>query len=201
MKICLVTAFPPSARQLNEYALHVANEMQQNPLISLTIIGDKLEVADYATDASGKKIAVDQLSELPEFSVIRVWNPGDLLNPWRILRAIQRVQPDVVWFNLVFSSFATQHDPVAAFLGLCTPALTRLAGFYTHVTLHNLIEHVEFAGTGIRHERLFRTASVLATRILTMASSISVLLPTFRKTLVTKYKADDIHFRFHGILG
>ena len=201
MKICLVTAFPPSARQLNEYALHLANELQQNVLIDLTIIGDVLEVADYATDASGKKIAVDQLPELPGFNVMRVWRPGDLLNPWRILRAVRAVKPDVVWFNLVFSSFATQHNPAAAFLGLCTPALTRMAGYYTHVTMHNLIEHVDFAGTGIRHEKLFRTASMLATRILTMANSISVLLPSFRKTMVNKYKPVDIHFRFHGILG
>ena len=201
MKICLVTAFPPSARQLNEYALHLANELQQNVLIDLTIIGDVLEVADYATDASGKKIAVDQLPELPDFNVIRVWRPGDLLNPWRILRAVRSVNPDVVWFNLVFSSFATQHNPAAAFFGLCTPALTRLAGYYTHVTMHNLIEHVDFTGTGIRHEKLFRTASMIATRILTMANSISVLLPSFRKTLVNKYKPLDIHFRFHGILG
>ena len=31
MKICLVTAFPPSREALNEYGFHVARELQQTP--------------------------------------------------------------------------------------------------------------------------------------------------------------------------
>ena len=31
MKICLVATFPPSGRQLNEYAFHIARELQRNP--------------------------------------------------------------------------------------------------------------------------------------------------------------------------
>ena len=42
MKICLVAAFPPSARQLNEYAFYIAGELQRNPGISLTILADEL---------------------------------------------------------------------------------------------------------------------------------------------------------------
>ena len=44
MKICLITAFPPSGRQLNEYGLYLARELQRNPLVSLTILADKLTV-------------------------------------------------------------------------------------------------------------------------------------------------------------
>ena len=29
MKICLVTAFPPSRRRLNEYGYHIAQELQR----------------------------------------------------------------------------------------------------------------------------------------------------------------------------
>ena len=39
MKICLVTAFPPSGRQLNEYGFYLARELQRNPLVNLTILG------------------------------------------------------------------------------------------------------------------------------------------------------------------
>jgi glycosyltransferase involved in cell wall biosynthesis len=201
MKICLVSTFPPSGRQLNEYALHVGNELRQNPLISLTVVSDKLEAVDFATDVRGNKIRADQLPELPEFDVVRVWKPGDILNPVKIVKAIREHQPDIVWFNLVFSSFATQHDPVAAFVGLCAPALTRLSGVYTHVTLHHIMEHVDFNGTGIKHERLYRFASAIATRMLLMANSVSVLLPGYRKTLIGKYRSRDVYFHSHGILG
>ncbi len=40
----------------------------------------------------------------------------------------------------------------------------------------------------------------MATRMLLMANSISVLLPAYRRTLMEKYSGDNVHFRAHGIL-
>src|SRR5271168_2800522 len=156
MKICLVTAFPPSGRQLNEYALHVANELQRSPQVSLTILADELARYEFATNAHGKPVGDDRQEELAEFEVIRCWRFNGITNPLRILSAIRRLKPDVVWFNLVYSTFATQEHPVAAFAGLCTPAMVRASGFYTHVTLHHILEHVDFAGAGVKREKIFR---------------------------------------------
>ena len=128
MKICFVGTFPPSWRQLNEYSFHIAKELQRDPLLSLTIISDELDEA---------------APELPGFDVVRVWKFNDWRNPLKILKAIRELKPDVVWFNLVFSSFGTPDHPFAAFAGLCTPLLLRLNGFYTHITLHHLMEHVD----------------------------------------------------------
>jgi len=197
MKICLVTAFPPSGRQLNEYAFHVASELQRNPLISLTILGDKLTHYDWATDDKGQPL--QQQSELPGFDVIRCWDFNRLTTPVNLLRAINRVRPDVVWFNLVYSTFATQAHPAAAFAGLSAPALTRALGYYTHVTLHHILEHVDFAGAGVRQERLFRLGSEMATRTLLCANSISVLLSGYRRTLMKKYSAQNVLLGTHGI--
>ena len=199
MKIALVSTFPPSGRQLNEYGLHLACELQTNPLLSLTIVGDELEDCDFATDAHGHKIEARE--ELPDFDVVRSWRFNSIGNPYRLLKSIRELKPDVVWFNLVFSTFATQQYPVAAFAGLSTPALTRAAGFYTHVTLHHLMEHVDMGAANIKAERLFRFASTIATRMLLCANSISVLLPAYRRTLIEKYRAANVHFRSHGILG
>ena len=199
MKIALVSTFPPSGRQLNEYGLHLACELQRNPLLSLTIVGDELGDCDFATDAHGNKIEAHE--ELPDFDVVRTWRFNSITNPYRLLKTLRQLKPDVVWFNLVFSSFATQEYPVAAFAGLSTPALTRAAGFYTHVTLHHLMEHVDMSAANIKAERLFRFASTVATRVLLCANSISVLLPSYRRTLIDKYRAANVHFRSHGILG
>jgi hypothetical protein len=92
MKICLVSAFPPSRGGLNEYGYHIAKELQHNPLHSLTVLADELESPH---------------PELPEFDVVRCWSFGKLSNPMRLLRAIQDIKPDVVWFNLLFSTFVT----------------------------------------------------------------------------------------------
>jgi len=192
MKICLVATFPPSGRQLNEYAFHIAKELNNNPDVELTILGDELTSYDFATDENGRPLKVDPKSELPWFNVIRCWKFGSLSTPWRLVNTIRKLKPDVVWFNLVFSSFATPENPFAAFAGLSAPALVRAAGFYTHITLHHIIEHVDFAAAGVRLERLYRVGTQVATRALLRANSVSVLLPGYHQTLVTKYAAQNV---------
>lgn len=198
MRICLVATFPPSGRQLNEYAFHIARELKNCPNVELFILADELCEYEFATDEQGNAIPVDQLSELPGFNVIRCWKFGSLNTPAKLLLAIKKINPDVVWFNLVFSSFATPENPVAAFAGLSAPALVRAAGYYTHITLHHIIEHVDFAAAGIRRERLFRFGTELATRALLKASSVSVLLPHYHRTLISKYGADNVLLGTHG---
>ena len=186
MKICLVSAFPPSKVVLNEYGYHVARELQTDPLVSLTVLGDELP---------------HDCLELVEFNVERCWAVNRLSNHGRLLRNIREIRPDVVWFNLVFSSFGNKENPLAAFSGLTLPAVTRMAGFYTHVTLHHLMDHIDLEDAGVRHKMLFKAAGNLATRMILMANSVSVLLPAYRETLIEKYRGENIHFRAHGILG
>lgn len=183
MKICLVTAFPPSKRGLNEYGFHIARELQNDPLLSVTILADELETPE---------------PELGEFDVVRCWSFDKLSNPARLLKAINDIKPDVVWFNLLFSTFG--NNPFAAFAGLTIPALTRMSGVYTHITLHHLMDNIDLGHAGVRFPRVYRAAGYIATRMLLMANSISVLLPAYRRTLMEKYRGDNVHFRAHGIL-
>lgn len=198
MKICLVATFPPSGRQLNEYAFHIARELQHHPDVELTILADELIDYEFATDADGNSLHAPQQSELPGFNIIRCWKFGSMANPWRLLNVIRGLKPDVVWFNLVFSSFGTPDSRFAAFAGLATPALTRASGFYTHVTLHHIIEHVDFAAAGLRRDKLLDIGTKVATRVLLRANSVSVLLPSYQRTLNTKYGAQNVLLGTHG---
>jgi glycosyltransferase involved in cell wall biosynthesis len=200
MKICLVATFPPSARQLNEYAFYIAGELQRNPAISLTILADELTDYEFATDENGKSLNAQQQTELPGFDVIRCWKFNSVATPTRLLNAIRQLKPDVVWFNLVFSSFGTPEYPLAAFAGLCVPALARALGYYTHITLHHILEHVDFGSAGVRQKRLFRLGGHIATRTLLKANSVSVLLPGYRRTLAEKYSAQNVLLGTHGTL-
>ncbi len=198
MKICLAATFPPSGRQLNEYAFHIANTLRRCPGVELTILADELTDYRFVTDQDGAPIELPQCPELQDFDVIRCWRFGDLATPSRLLKTIRRLNPDIVWYNLVFSTFATPENPFAAFAGLSAPALTRAAGFYTHVTLHHIIEHVDFSAAGVPHERLFRLGTSLATRALLKANSVSVLLPGYYQTLMKKYSARNVFLSNHG---
>jgi glycosyltransferase involved in cell wall biosynthesis len=185
MKICLVSAFPPSRRLLNEYGFHITQELQSHPLLSVTVLGDLVD---------------EPVEELPGFGVIRCWRFNKTFNQAALLRAVRDLKPDVVWFNLLFSTFGNAYNPLAAFSGLTLPALVRAAGYYTHVTLHHLMDHVDLADSGIVHPRLYRLAGTVATRILLQANSVSVLLPAYRRTLIQRYNGSNVHLRAHGIL-
>jgi glycosyltransferase involved in cell wall biosynthesis len=183
MKICLVTTFPPSQGGLSEYGLHIAEELRRDPFLSLTVLADKLSTSQ---------------PELEGFSVQRCWSFDDPASSVRLLRTLRRLKPDVVWFNLLFSTFG--RNPLIAFSGLLTPLLSRLTGRYTHVTLHHLMDTVDLKDAGIRHPRVYRAAGALATRMLLLSNSVSVLMPGYRKILQEKYGRDNVHVRSHGIL-
>ena len=199
MKICLVAAFPPSGGPLNEYSFHIAREIQRHPGIELIVLADELTDYGYSTDANRQPLKTEQQEELPGFNVIRCWKFGSLATPLRLMKMIQQIKPDVVWFNVVFSSFGTSQNPLAAFAGLAVPALTRSAGYYTHVTLHHIGEHVDFAASGVRREKLYRLGTNVITRTLLKAHSVSVLLSAYRRTLIAKYAAENIMLGTHGI--
>jgi glycosyltransferase involved in cell wall biosynthesis len=183
MKICLVTTFPPSTGGLSEYGFHIAHELQRNPFLSLTVLADELPPGHFEPEG---------------FSVERCWSFDDPGSVVRLVKALHRVKPDVVWFNLLFSTFG--RNPLVAFSGLMTPLLARLSGRYTHVTLHHLMDTVELKDVGVRYERLYRFAGAVATRMLLLSNSVSVLMPGYRKILNDKYGRDNVHLRAHGIL-
>ena len=182
MKICLVTSFPPSHDALNEYGYHVAWELKRIPGVSLTILGDDGPPAQ---------------PELDGFSVIRCWKFNNWRNPWRLLPVIRRERPDVVWFNLGFASFGGK--PLPAFLGILIPFLSRLSGFYTHVTLHQLMETVDLKDAGVRFPIFYKVGGYIATQILLFANSVSVMLPAYRNVLIEKYGRGAVYVRRHGI--
>ncbi len=182
MKICLVTAFPPSREALNEYGFHIARELSETPGIELTILAD-----DFSPSQP----------ELDGFSVVRCWAFNSLQNPSRLMRAIRKLQPDFVWFNLGFASFGGK--PLPAFTGIIIPALARMNGTYTHVTLHQLMETVDLKDAGVRFPLLYRAGGFLATQMLLLANSVSVMLPAYREILRDKYGRGSVYVRRHGI--
>jgi glycosyltransferase involved in cell wall biosynthesis len=178
MRICLVSAFPPSHERVNEYGYHLAHELQRNPFITVTVLADAYD---------------DIEPELPDFEVVRCWRPDSISSCWKLLRTVRDCRPDIVWFNLVLCTFGTK-SPLAAFLGLCLPMLVWLAGYSSHVTLHHHVDSRENAG----RPPLCSFALRLAIKMLRFADSVTVLLPDESCELMKKYRGENVHFRAPG---
>src|SRR5216684_5555954 len=123
MKICLVTSFPPSRRGLNEYGYHIARELQNNPLLNLTVLADELPSPE---------------PELPGFSVVRCWDFNRVSNPLCLLREIRELRPDVVWFNVGFASYGNQALPAS--IGLRSEEHTSELQSRLHLVCRLLLE-------------------------------------------------------------
>lgn len=182
MKIAFITSFPPSRHALCEYGFHVAEQLRRESSIELTILGDYLPAA---------------APELPGYNVVRCWGFGKVGNVATLARAIRKAKPDVAWFNLGFASFGDK--PASAILGLAAPALARMSGIHSHVTLHQLFETVNLEDAAVGSQRLYRAGGWLATHLLLTANSLSVLMPAYRKTLDEKYRRGRVSARSHGI--
>jgi hypothetical protein len=62
------------------------------------------------------------------------------------------------------------------------------------------MDTVDLKDAGVRHARAYRWAGAIATRMLLLSNSVSVLMPGYRKILHEKYGRDNVHLRSHGIL-
>ncbi len=182
IRVALVTSFPPSHGDLNEYGYHLACALRDDPRVQLTILADEVKLQE---EPSG-------------FRIERCWRFNSTFNLVRLLSAIRKSNPEVVWFNIGFSTLA--RSPLAAFLAITVPAMARMLGYYTHVTLHTVFERINLKDAGVSLPGLYRLAGRIATRLLLWADDVSVLLPSFRSELVSNYgvSAERVHFRPHG---
>lgn len=112
MKVCLVTAFPPSQETPNSSGYQLARELQRDPHVDVTILAERVGQAD---------------AEPGGFKIVRCWNPHSAWNIVRVFRELRHQKPDVVWFNVAFPRFFER--PLARLLELFIPPVCRLFGY------------------------------------------------------------------------
>ena len=198
MKICLVTTFPPSGRQLNEYAFHIARELQRNPPIDLTILSDELADYQFATDGDGKPLSWPQ-QELPDFRVIRCWKFNRLAHTGALAENNTKdkarrglVQPGL--FHLCHPG--PSRCRICGAVGSCSHSRSGLP--------HSRHSSPHYRTRGFCQRRSpagesFSASAATSLRALLKAHSVSVLLPGYQRTLMNKYSAQNVLLGTHGV--
>lgn len=192
MHIAMVTTYPPGTGSLNEYAFHFVRALRQKPEVRrLSLLTDTLPTG----------LSYPTFEDAPPTEIMPCWSFGAWDNPAHITRALARVQPDVVFFNLQFASFAASRVPAA--LGLCTPWwVKRRLGLPTAVLLHNLLDTVDLDSTGFQSTPLMnwltRRAGEVVTRALLQADLVALTIPRYVDVLKDKYGAKNVSLTPHG---
>ena len=186
LSVAIVTAVPPSQATLTEYGHHLVQQLAAKPEID--------DVLVFAEDSKGVPTDTDGI-------VYRsAWTFDSLATPWRILRQVRRDRPDVVFFNMHFTSFGS--GKVAAALGLLTPALVRFTRAKSVVLLHNIVDTVDLDQAGYGSNRAVNTVLTFIGRILTRivlrADMVVTTMPLYVDVLREKYNAENVYLTPHG---
>lgn len=207
MRIAIVTTHPPGQGSLNEYAYHFVRFLRQKPEVNeIILLADELppgQQYDFAPERSNGSKAGDADLAPPIGAPVRVvpcWRFGAWNNALRILAAVRRTRPDIVFFNLQFATFGDSKAPAA--LGLSAPALVKAAGYPTVVLLHNIMETVDLKSAGFGANRLMEAAihffGKIVTRLLLTADLVALTIPKYVETLQQKYGAANVFLAPHG---
>jgi len=116
------------------------------------------------------------------------------------VRSVRRHRPDVVLFNLHFTSFASRK--VACALGLAMPLLLRVLGTPTVVLTHNLVDTTDLDAAGYAsrplQRKLFEAIGRFLTRVLLQANHVVTTMPEYVEILRSRYGAANVSLTPHG---
>ncbi len=177
MRIGVVSSFPPTVAGVSDYGAHVTEYLAVDPRVEgVTVFAEQLP-------------GVPAQQRVGQVEVRRVWRRNGIGTGPALLRALQSVRPDVVWFNLGLTMFGTR--PIAAASGLVAPLATTLLGYRTIVTLHELPALADLGALGLR-SRQIRVGAALVPRLVLRASAVVVTLDRYRRFLIERYGARNI---------
>jgi glycosyltransferase involved in cell wall biosynthesis len=184
--VCVISCFPPSIGPLSEYTLALVNGFSSDPAISrITVIADRVKEPETN---SNRKIRIE-----------RSWKLDSALTILRIISAVLRCKPDVVYFNLVYRHFSPNR--LKNFMGLLTPLAIKILGFPVIVTLHSIGEAFDVSKVGYKNSFLNKFGIRLATRAILSVDVLTLTHNHFVELLQEKYNAENVIFIPHGVFG
>lgn len=190
MKVAFVSPYPPSRVTLNEYGYHLIRSFVGKPDV------EKIYVLTNHLDDNRKynKYHTEDVDLIP------CWTFNGLFIVLQILRALKKLKPDVVIFNLQFMTFGEGKVPAA--LGLLTPWVCRLMGIPSIVILHNITETVKLDTIGMANRKwkrdLFMWIGKQLTKFILKADLVGLTISQYVDIIKKKYQAKNVVLLPHG---
>ena len=189
LRLALVSAFPPGRQSLNEYGLHLANEMAERSDVSeVVVVADRLSKPHQELDLS------------PKIRVLREWDFNSVTAGPSILRTLAREKVDGAIWNVQTATFGDREVPAA--LGLMAPAFARILGTPSGVIAHNILAGIDLESTHLKGQRIrqavIKAAGSFVTRAMLSASYMTVTLRSYQEYLQAHFPKKEVHLVPHG---
>ena len=174
MNLAIVSPYPPSITGIGQYGYHVSHLLAKSGLFE--------HVSVLTSQSERNKVPPCP----PGIDLRLVWQPESLTSSLKIISELQRLQPDLVWFNLGASIFG--RSPLANLAGFFSPLLTRWMGFPTVVTLHEMVELADLQALKSPGGPLAPLGAHLLTQIALQADVICLTMQRYVDWLAKHYR-------------
>ena len=162
MHLVIVSPCPPAITGVGQYGYYITRALAKMGCFS------RITVLAGAAD-SGQRVNHLGLTE-----VEYCWEPGQFNARQTILSRVQRLKPDLVWFNLRMGMFG--ESPLLSVSGLLAPTLVRLMGYPTVVTFHEMVELSDLVKLNAPGGRLAPLGARFITSLATQADVVCVTM-------------------------
>ncbi len=183
--LAIVTPFPPSATSIGQYGYYISRALALagvfEQITVLTEIGPNTQPVQF----------------LRGIRVERLWRRNYPNASWKIAARLHQLKPDLVWYNLGASMFG--NSLLASVFGLFSPALSRIAGLPSVVTIHEIADCADLRTLGVPGGRLAILGARLIRFLMTRTDVVCVTLRQHLKWLAERYPNIRLMHIPHGV--
>lgn len=191
MKLAIVSAYPPSKVTLNEYAYHLVKNLSAK---------EELKEIVILTDVNPSQSLLEFKESTCVVTAVQCWSFNSYHNFFSIMKTIQKVKPDLVFFNLQFMKFGDKK--IAAGMGLLLPLACKITNIPSLVLLHNILEQVDLKTAGFTKNKLWKNVftfiGTCLTKSILSADLVAVTIGKYVDILEKKYKTNNVALIPHG---
>ena len=180
MHLAIVSPYPPNITGIGQYGYHVSRLLAQSGVFTRLTVLTAGQPAHLQSPGDGQPDA-----PRPAIDIRYSWQAESPLASWMIAADLQRIQPDLVWFNLGASIFG--RSALANFSGFLTPLWASRQGFPTVITLHELVELADLSSLKVPGGPLAPYGARLLTHMALQADVICVTIRRYKEWLSENY--------------
>jgi glycosyltransferase involved in cell wall biosynthesis len=145
------------------------------------------------TETNGK-ITSEQINA--KVTAHKIWKSDNPLSLLAVPFKLLKLKPDIVHFNVHMAVFGQSR--LSNFIGLSLPVISKLMGFKTVVTLHNIVDTIEVEKTGYKNSFLNRFSAFLITKLIAKSSVVTLTMKSHTRMFKERYDCKNAVTIPHG---
>jgi hypothetical protein len=165
MHLVIVSPFPPAITGIGQYGYHITRGLAASGVFTrITVL-------------AGSHLEGQIPNHLGLTEIEYCWVPGELNARQAILSRVERLNPDLVWFNAGASMFGK--SPWVNLSGLLAPMFVQRMRIPTVVTIHELAELTDLRALNAPGGIFAKAGARLLTRITSQADLVCLTMKNY----------------------